>query len=824
MKLKNFVRLCLPVFIFFHSSAQEKSPPDPDIKAEELLNQMTMEEKLSYIGGIDWMYTRNIDRLGIHRMKMTDGPQGLGTHGKSTAYPATVMLAATWNESIAYKYGAALGRDCRARGVNILLGPAVNIYRAAMCGRNFEYMGEDPYLTSRIAVGYIKGVQDQGVIASIKHFVANNSEYDRNNISNDIDERTLHEIYFPAFKAAIQEAKVGAVMTSYNLMNGIYTSENPWLLKEVLRNQWGFKGLVMSDWGAVHYCIPAAQSGLDLEMAGGEKMNPKDMAYYLKTGNVTMEMVNEKVRHILRVLIAFGFKDGINEDKSILLNDPVSAATALNVAREGIVLLKNKNNVLPVNTKKIRNIIVTGKNARRNVYGGGSGAVIPFHFVSMLEGIEKEAALNHVNVEYADEFDFLPEIIFTDEKYNKRGFRAEYFNNSNLGGRPAFVQTEKKINYSWAGGAGVKDLSKENFSVRWSGVLRSKETSDYDFTLGGDDGYRMYINDELVINNWNPGGYRSTVFTKTLQKETSYRIRIEYYQQGGGAAVNFIWNKKNDATDDYANYLNKADLIVACFGHNSDTEGEGSDRSFGLPEADKRMLSSILKLNKPVVGVVSAGGNIEMQQWAPKLNGLLWSWYAGQEGGTAIAEVLFGKVNPSGKLPMTFEKKWEDNPAYNNYYDPDGDKHVEYKEGLFIGYRGYDKLRREVQYPFGFGLSYTTFKVSNLTVSKPDDKGEIMATCRLANTGKRAGAQVLQVYVGKIEKGLVERPEKELKNFRKIFLKPGQSHSVRITLPKEAFTYYDINTKDFVKDPGKYNIMIGFSSRDIKLKKSIDVR
>lgn len=823
MKFKSFVLFYILLFISFYSIAQEKYNPDLDAKVGELLKQMTIEEKLSYIGGVDWMYTKNIDRLGIHRMKMTDGPQGLGTHGKSTAYPATVMLAATWNEDLAYKYGKSLGRDCRARGINILLGPAVNIYRAAMNGRNFEYMGEDPYLTSRIAVGYIKGVQDQGVVATVKHFVANNSEYDRNNISNDVDERTLHEIYFPAFKAAVQEAKVGAVMTSYNLMNGIYTTENPWLLKDVLRNQWGFKGLVMSDWGSTHNSVLAANSGLDLEMAGGEKMNPKDMLHYLSTGQVTMETVDEKVRHILRVLIAFGFKDGIGKDKSIAPDDPASAETALNVAREGIVLLKNKNNILPINSKKIRNIIVTGKNASRNVYGGGSGAVNPSHFVSMFEGIKKEASLQHANVEYVDEFDFLPKIIFTDEKHDKQGFQAEYFNNATLEGKFAFKQTEKKINYSWAGGTEIDDLSKDKFSVRWTGILRSNETSDYDFTLGGDDGYRMYLNDELVIDDWTPGGYRSANFTKTLQKEISYRIRIEYYQQGGGAAVNFTWKKKNDTTDYYADYLNKADLLIACFGHNSDTEGEGSDRPFGLPEIDKTMLSSIAKANKPVIGVVSAGGNIEMQEWEPKLDGLLWGWYAGQEGGTAIADVLFGKVNPSGKLPMTFEKKWEDNPAYNNYYDPNGDKHVTYNEGIFIGYRGYDKLKREVQYPFGSGLSYTDFTVSNLTVSKPDSNGDITITSRLSNIGKRAGAQVLQIYVGKTEKGIVERPEKELKSFKKIFLNPGQSQLVKITLPKEAFTYFDINTKGFVKDPGMYNIMLGFSSKDIKLKRDIQV-
>jgi beta-glucosidase len=823
MRHLKILLVCIAIINSIYASAQEWYTPEVDKEVDRLVGQMTTNEKLAYIGGVDWMYTKNIDRLGIHRMKMTDGPQGLGTHGKSTAYPATVMLAATWNEDLAYQYGKSLGRDCRARNVNIILGPAVNIYRAAMCGRNFEYMGEDPYLSSRIAVGYIKGVQDQGVMATIKHFVANNSDYDRDNISNDIDERTLHEIYFPAYKAAIQEAEVGSVMTSYNLMNGIYTTENPWLLKDVLRKQWGFKGMVMSDWGSTHYCVPAARSGLDLEMAGGERMNPKDMAYYLKTGDVTMDMVDEKVRHILRVLIAFGFKDGTKEDKSIPLDDPESVKTALDVAREGIVLLKNEKSILPINTKKIKKIIVTGKNAHRNVYGGGSGAVVPFRYTTLLDGMQKEASLHNVNVEYIDELDFMPQIAYTGKGSDQKGFNAEYFNNAKFEGKPVFEQVERKINYSWAGGTEIKNMPKDYFSVRWTGILRSDKTAEYDFTIGGDDGYRLYINDELVIDDWSPAAYRSTNMTKMLEAGVEYSIRIEYYQQGGNAAVNFIWKRKGDMTDYFAEYLNKADLIVAYFGHNSDTEGEGSDRSLGLPEIDKKMLSSIQKTQKPIIGIVSGGGNIEMQTWEPALQGLLWTWYAGQEGGTAIAETLFGKVNPSGKLPMTFEKRWEDNPAYNSYHDRDGDKHVAYTEGIFIGYRGYDKLKREVQYPFGHGLSYTDFKVSNLAVSKDENSDLVTVSYKISNTGKKYGAQVVQVYVGKAESSVVERPEKELKKFEKIFLKPGESKSVKMELPKDAFTYYDVNKKKFVNDAGIYNIMLGYSSRDIKLQKTINI-
>lgn len=825
MKLTRIVSLSV-VLIFINylgTFAQSWYNPEVDKKVEELLNQMTKAEKLSYIGGVDWMYTQNIDCLNIHRMKMTDGPQGLGTHSKSTAYPATVMLTATWNEDLAYKYGKALGRDCKARGINILLGPAVNIYRAPMCGRNFEYMGEDPYLASRVAVGYIKGVQDQGVIATIKHFVANNSDYDRHNISNDIDERTLHEIYFPMYKAAVQEAEVGAVMTSYNLLNGIYTTENPWLLKDVLRNQWGFKGLVMSDWGSTHYCVPAARSGLDLEMAGGERMNPQDMAYYLKTGDVTMDMVDEKVRHILRVLIAFGFKDGIKADTSIPQDDPASVATALEVAREGVVLLKNEN-ILPFNIKKVKKIIVTGKNANRFTYGGGSGAVVPFHYTTVYEGIEKEAKAHNIDVEYIDEYNFLPNIMFADETLKTEGFNVEYFNNMELAGTPVFRGVEKIINHSWSNGTGIENIPRENYSVRWNSILSVKETATYQFMLGADDAYRLYINDKLVIDDWTPGGYRAQSVEQLLKAGEKYKIRVDYFQKGGGAVVNFVWNKKDDDKDHYAEYLKKADMIVACFGHNNDTEAEASDRAFELPEADLNMLASVFRSGKPVIGVVNAGGNIEMQSWEPKLKGLLWSWYAGQEAGTAIADILFGKVNPSGKLPMTFEKRWEDNPAYNSYHDADGDKHVEYTEGIFIGYRGYDKLKREVQYPFGYGLSYSSFNLSNMKVSEKDKNGNVNVSFRLSNTGKAAGAQVVQLYVGKAGSSKVERPEKELKKFRKVFLKAGESADVTISVPQEDFTYYDINSKAFVKDAGSYNLMLGFSSRDIKSQKIISIQ
>jgi len=521
-------------------------------------------------------------------------------------------------------------------------------------------------------------------------------------------------------------------------------------------------------------------------------------------------------------VVAFpGIFKGALEGRATQITEEMKLAAANAIA--GLVPEEelNENNILPINPQKYKHIIVTGKNAHGYVHGGGSGAVVPFHYTNLFDGIQKEGKLNNVKVEYIDELDFMPSIMYTDDNLNEKGFHAEYFKNIHFEGAPVVKQTEKKINYSWAAGTELEGMPKDYFSVKWYSTMCVDETADYEFTLGGDDGYKLFINDQPIIDDWTPGGFRTTNVTKTLKAGEKYHVRVEYYQQGGGAGICFLWKRKNETQNKFADYLNKADLVIACFGHSSDTEGEASDRTFELPEVDKKMLASLSGCKKPVIGIVNAGGNIEMQKWEPSLKGLIWGFYGGQEAGTAIGEALFGKVNPSGKLPMTFEKKWEDSPAYNSYHDPDKDKHVAYTEGIFIGYRGYDKLKREVQYPFGYGLSYTTFKLSNIVVSKPNADGTVEVTCRLANTGKRDGAQVIQAYVGKAENSPVERPQKELRKFEKIFLKAGESTTVKMTLPKESFMYFDVNRTQFVTDPGIYNIMLGFSSRDIKAQKNI---
>lgn len=809
-------------------SAQEWFTPEVEQRAEQLLKQMTLHEKLIYIGGIDWMYTRDFPRLGITRAKMTDGPQGVGTWGASTAYPCDLMLASSFNRDLAYAYGKALATDCKERGVDILLGPAVNIARAPMCGRNFEYMGEDPYLAAQTSTGYIKGLQDNGVMAVIKHFTANFQEYDRNYISSDIDERTLHEIYFPAFKSAVQVAGTGAIMSSYNLLNGVWTTESPELLKGVLRDKWGFNGLVMSDWGSTHNCVPAVKSGLDLEMAGNEIENEDALREHLASGEISIADIDLKVKHILQTLIGFGVFDKNPWNGVLPATDNFeSAETALEVSRDGVVLLKNEDSILPLNPENGKKIGVVGNNALIFAAGGGSGLVTPFQYTSYFDGLKELAEARGFEVTYIDQFDHMTDALFESAGSSTPGLKAEYFNNRNLSGSPVATSRDTRIGYEWTMGCGVSGVNKNDFSVRWTGVVRPTVSGQYTFRVGGDDGYRFTFNNKVVIDEYKEGSLRTRTYTVTLNAGQDYPVCLEYFQAGGGASIDFAWERKGDENR-FENQLNGSDVIVAFIGHSSASEGEASDRSAELPDAAKDIMNKVRQATtRPIVAVVNGGGNIYMWDMEPDLRAILWGWYGGQEAGIAMAEILLGDVNPSGKLPVSFEKQWADNPSYNSYYDTDGDKHVRFTEGIFIGYRGHDKNKTQVQYPFGYGLSYTTFELSDMTATTNNADGDnlVEVTFNIRNTGKVAGAEVVQLYVGKESESPVERPVRELKNYEKIYLEPGESQTVTMTLPKDAFTYYDVTegVKDFVVDNGTYRLDLGVSSRDIRLSKTVNI-
>jgi beta-glucosidase len=672
-----------------------------EARVEDLLSRLTLEEKVSIIHADSKFTTPAIPRLGIPRRWLSDGPHGVRedvgpdtwtpagrTDDFSTAMPSGICLAATWNLDLGRTEGVAIGQEARARGKDIMLGPGVNIMRTPLCGRNFEYLGEDPFLTSRMAVGYIRGEQSQDISSCVKHFAANDQEYERGSINVEMDERTLREIYLPAFRAAVQEGGVWCVMGAYNQFRGQHCCENDYLLNKILKGEWGFQGLVMSDWGGTHNTREAALNGLDLEM--GTETNYADyflaQSYLdgLKKGEYPMAGLDDKVRRNLRVMFATHVFDSGRTTGS--LNTAAHQIVARRVAEEGMVLLKNRNHALPLDVSQVKTIAVIGENAvRLQAHGGESSGLKAFYEITPLQGILDRVG-RQVNVIYS-------------EGYQKRG------------------------------GA---DLAQR-------AVAAAKSAN-------------------LVI---------------------------------------------------YIGGLN----------HDPGFDCEGTDRpDLKLPYGQDELISKIVAANPKTI-VVLEGTMVEMGPWLGKVPAVLQAWYPGMEGGHALAAVVFGDVNPSGKLPCTFPKRLADSPPTALGAYPGTNGTVTYTEGLLVGYRWFDRKNIEPLFPFGFGLSYTTFKYSDLRLvpSQNADGTVVTAEFDLANTGSRAGAEVAQLYVHQDGPSL-PRPVKELKGFKKVFLRPGEKQTVAIPLDRRAFAFYDPSKAGWVSEAGDFKIEIGGSSRDIHLQ------
>lgn len=792
--------------------------PQAEQRARDLVSKMTLKEKIDYISGYTSFSLRAIPRLGIPEIKLADGPQGIRNHSpKSTLYPSGILSAATWNRDLLYKLGRGLGQDAKARGVNILLGPGVNIYRAPLCGRNYEYMGEDPYLAGEAAKQYILGVQSEGVIATIKHFAANNQEWSRHHASSDIDERTLHEIYFPVFRKAVQEANVSAVMNSYNLLNGVHTTEHKWLNIDILRNLWGFKGILMSDWTSVYSAVGAANGGLDLEMPKGRFMNPENLLPAIQNGTVTEETINLKVQHILQTLIAYGMLDKEQKDSSIPLDNPFSRQTALELAREGVVLLKNEENQLPLKGKTA----VMGPNAALIPTGGGSGFVTPFSTISVSQGLKNLKNKNVVMLTDDVIYENIVHEFYTDNTRQTKGFKAEYFKNKTLSGAPAVTRTEPSIDYDWEYGAPLEGFPTDGFSIRWTASYISPTDGQLKIHLGGDDGYRLFVNDQHITGDWGNHSYSSREVEIPVEAGKEYRFRIEFFDNISSAIIRFGAYKLNEET--LHKGLAKVDNVVFCTGFNSNTEGEGFDRPFALLRYQELFIRKIASMHPNLIVVLNAGGGVDFTAWHDAAKAILLAWYPGQEGGQAIAEILTGKISPSGKLPISIERKWEDNPVYNSYYEnlKAEIKRVDYSEGVFVGYRGYDRSGKEPFYPFGYGLSYSTFDYSNLTAQKTGEY-QVTVSFDIKNTGKMNASEVAQVYVRDVESS-VPRPLKELKGYEKVFLKKGETKRIAIVLDKDAFSYYDMNRHEFVVEKGAFEILVGPASNQLPLKATVEL-
>src|SRR6266850_116523 len=703
--------------------AQSTQLPKAEIekRVDALLVKMNLDEKLTLIGGINDFYIQALPRLGLPALRMSDGPLGVHDYGPTTAYPAGIALAASWDVDLARRVGEMMGKDARARGVHFILAPGMNIYRAPMNGRNFEYLGEDPYLASRLAVSLIEGMQSQGVIATAKHFAVNNQEYGRMDHSSDVDERTLREIYLPAFEAAVKEAKVGALMDAYNLVNGAYMTENNFLNNVIARKEWGFDGIIMWDWGATHDGKAAANGGLDLEMPSALFMNKQTLLPFIQSGEIPTVTIDDKVRRILRKAIQFGFYDREQSDATIPLYSQEGRQLALEEASSGIVLLKNENGILPLEKNKIKSLAVLGPNAYPAVIGGGGSSLTkPFDAISFLEGISNYLGKS-VRVDYVIEDLPLDEIVknthFVTSPGGPQGLKGEYFNNELLEGAPALVRTAEKIGFRWAEGSYVNDGPLDHFSVRWSGYFIPGAEDDYKFFVSADDGVRLYVNDQRVIDDWQRHGETLDTYSAHLERGKPYKIGLEYFETVG----------------------------------------------------------------------------------------------------TALAQILFGEINPSGKLPASFERRWEDNAAFDSYYPKKADKHIEYQEGVFLGYRHFDRSKVQPLFAFGYGLSYTTFQYSGLSISpsSADLSAPVNVSFNIKNNGPREGAEIAEIYVGDSHAS-VPRPVKELKGFAKVHLRPGETKRVTVSLDRRAFSFYDVEKKNWKAEPGKFSILVGSSSEKIE--------
>lgn len=661
-------------------------------KLQELIGKMTLEEKASLCSGADFWHTESVERLGIPAMMVSDGPHGLRKQDqeadhlgvndsiKAVCFPAGCGTAASFNRELITGMGEVLGEECQAEGVGVILGPAVNIKRSPLCGRNFEYYSEDPMVASEMAGALIKGVQSKNVGTSIKHFLANNQETRRMSSSSEVDERTLREIYLAAFEGAVSSQKPWTVMCSYNKINGTYAAEHKEALTDILRGEWGFDGFVVSDWGAVNNRVPDLEAGLDLEMPASGGINDKQIVDAVKEGRLEESVLDRAVVRILNIV--YRFEE--TRDKSAVFDRDKDHEYAKKVAEETIVLLKNEDGLLPLSEKE--EIAFIGKYARQPRFQGGGSSHINSH----------------------------------------------------------------KVTGAW-------DVVKD-----WGNITFAEGYGDQED-----------VTDEALI--------------------------AEAVEKAGKAKAAVIFAGLPDAF-----------------------ESEGFDRShMGMPNCQNELINRVAAVQPNTIVVLHNGSPVEMP-WADQVKGIVEAYLSGQAVGAAVVDILFGKVNPSAKLPETFPYKLEDNPSYL-YYLGEGDK-VEYREGVFVGYRYYDTKKMDVRFPFGYGLSYTTFAYSNLKLSAAQikDTDTLTVSVDVTNTGSMAGKEVVQLYVSDVESTVI-RPVKELKGFDKVDLQPGETKTVTFTLGKRAFAYWNTQIHDWHVESGEFRILVGKSSRDIQLEETVTV-
>ncbi|MBO9588144.1 glycoside hydrolase family 3 protein [Devosia sp.] len=797
---------------------------------------MTLEEKVSILSGEDFWSVPAVARLGIGKLRVTDGPNGARGGGsliggvKSASFPVGIAIGATWNVALAEEIGASLADEVKSKGAHMLLAPTVNIHRSVTNGRNFECYSEDPFLSAELAVGYIKGLQGQGIGATIKHFVGNESEIERTTMSSEIDERSLREIYLIPFEWAVKKSGTWGVMSSYNRLNGTFTSEHDWLLTTVLRNEWGFDGIVMSDWFGSHSTANTVNAGLDLEMPGPARDRGQKLIDAVNSGEVSSETLNKRVTAMLRLMERVGSLDDHRPHQEQANDRPEHRALIRRAGAEAAVLLKN-NGALPL--KPESRVAVIGPNAKRaQIMGGGSAQLNAHYRVSPWEGLVAE--LGEDQLSYAvgcgnDRFEPLLRGTMT----------VEYFDNEKLAGEPVHIGNQEDAQAFWIGHVADGKVDPLHFSARVRATYTPEKSGTHRVGIYSAGFAKVFVNGKLVADawtNWTKGrtffeeGCDEVVGTVDLEAGRTYDVVIEFATKdfatlGLAAFACGIGLPLGDA--DIAEAVRAArnsDVAVVFIGRNGEWDIEGSDLpGIELPGRQNELVAAVAQANPNTVVVLQTGGPIEMP-WINSVRAVLEAWYPGQEAGNAIADVLTGTAEPGGRLPQTFPVRWSDNPAHSQDREvyPGLEGKVRYEEGIFVGYRHYDRLGMTPLYPFGFGLGYTTFSVSNLSVddSNFEADGNVIATVTVTNTGARAGSTVIQLYVSDTESSS-PRPAKELKAFAKVALAPGESRQVTLTLDARSFAFFRTEAKHWLVESGDFILRIGQSSADLSLTATI---
>ncbi|WP_448697482.1 glycoside hydrolase family 3 C-terminal domain-containing protein [Mucilaginibacter sp. AW1-3] len=719
IQINGFLAICITALSIQTGYAQTKPAATLDNKIDGIIKKMTLKEKIAMLHGNSLFSSEGVKRLGIPELTYDDGPLGVREDvgrftwaplnlktDSATFFPNGSAVAATWNTALTYRFGVAMGQEALARKKNIILAPAFNICRTPLCGRTYEYYSEDPFLNAQLAVSSVKGIQSQNVAACVKHFAVNNQESWRDSINAVVSERALREIYLPAFKASIEQGHAYTIMSAYNLINGAHCSENEILLNKILKGEWGFKGLVMSDWGGTHSTVNAAKNGLDLEMGSSgpfEKWYFADPLFEaVKEGKVSEKLIDEKVHRILWVIYHTSL---VPHPMSGSLNTPAHSKAVYDIAAESIVLLKNQKHLLPLNTQGVKSIAVIGDNATHTFATGGFGAGVKAKYeVTALQGLKNRLG-NHIDIRFA------------------QGYKGNY-----------------KVNYN------------------------------------------------------------------AQQKENANKPNPELISQA-------------------AELAKKSDVAILVIGSNRDYESEAHDRpNLTLPFGEQQLVDAVTAANPNTIIVVIAGAPYDLNEIKKNNHTIIWSWFNGSEGGNALADVITGKVNPSGKLPFTFPAKLDDSPAHALHTFPGEKLTANYKEGILVGYRWFDTKKIEPLYCFGYGLSYTSFKYTAVKTDKKAYKksDKITASLQLSNTGKYAGKEIVQLYVSKINPK-VEMAEKELKAFQKIAVNAGKAAQVALNFKASDLAYFDENSKKWIVEPGQYKISVGSSSRDIRQSTVINI-